>query len=384
MTDYSSTDALRIGIDGRELMAGTYTGFGRYLENFLGAKVTLTCPHELIIYGNQFTDLSRLNAKYITRVIPENNTLCWDQVSIVSAISKDQLDVFFTPYDKIPLRAACPVVMTIHDLLYQYVSDLRGMKKWMYNTLYRLQRGYMARSAAKVLTVSEYSRQDIARYYGLARDEIAVTYNAVSNRFQPDIRDTKIENIKSKYSIPSKYIFNLNNFKPHKNAQTLVTAFAKLSVEKRHNTTLVIGGKHNPFTKTLQAEIERLQITDAIHLPGVIEDEDLPAIYAGATCFVITSTYEGFGIPPLEAMASGTPVISSDATSLPEVMGDAGILVSPHDTDELARVLEKTLNDEDMRKSMTEKGLQRAKLFTQEEVASRILKALETTAGWNS
>lgn len=384
MTDYSSTDALRIGIDGRELMAGTYTGFGRYLENFLGAKVTQSCPHEIILYGNQFTELSRLNTKYITRVIPENNTLWWDQVSIVSAISKDQLDVFFTPYDKIPLRAPCPVVMTIHDLLYQYVSDLRGMKKWLYNTLYRLQRGYMARAAAKVLTVSEYSRQDIAKYYNLSREEISVTYNAVSSRFRPDIRNTEIEKTKMKYGIPRKYIFNLNNFKPHKNAETLVKAFAKLDAVKRTDTTLVIGGKHNAFTKTLQTEIDRLQITDAIHLPGVIEDEDLPAIYAGATCFVITSTYEGFGIPPLEAMASGTPVISSKATSLPEVMGDAGVMVSPHNTNELARVLEKTLNDEGMRKNMTEKGLQRAKLFTQEEVASRILKALETTAGWNS
>jgi len=384
MTAYSSTDTLRIGVDGRELMSGTYTGFGRYIENFLGAKVTQSCPHTFIIYGNQFTDMTKLAPNYTTRIIPETNTMWWDQVSVVNAIKEDHLDVFFTPYDKIPLRAPCPVVMTIHDLLYQYVSDLSGPKKWLYNTLYRMQRGYMARSAAKVLTVSEYSRKDISKYYGLDRHEIAVTYNAVSKRFRPDIQKTEIETIKHKYGISDPYVLNLNNFKPHKNASGLVTAFAKVDEKKRNDITLVIAGKHNTFTKALEEQIDQLQLKNAIHLPGVIDDEDLPAIYAGAFCFIISSYYEGFGIPPLEAMASATPVISSNATSLPEVVGDAGILVSPHDTDAMAIALETMFHDTALSEELAQKGLERAKLFTQEEVANRILNALEKTACWDN
>ena len=240
----------------------------------------------------------------------------------------------------------------------------------------------MARRAARVLTVSEHSRQDICKYYGLDADNIVITHNAVSERFTPDIHVTEIEKVKKKYSLSAPYIFNLNNFKPHKNPGIIIEAYALLDPNIRERTHLVIGGRHHPeFTPHLQERVRKLGLYNHIHFPGAIDDEDLPAIYAGADLFVISSIYEGFGIPPLEAMACGTPVISSNATSLPEVIGDVGPLVDPMDTRELATQIKRLLTSFDLRHEGIQKGLERAKEFTREKVANRILNALEQTAG---
>lgn len=380
MTEFLQNKPLHIGIDCRELLPDTFTGFGRYIENFLNAEITQKSHHQFTLYGNQHTRFPEGSQNYALKRLEEQNTLWWDQVTIVNAIRQDQINLLFTPYDKMPIRSPCPVVMTVHDLLYQYVSDLSGIKKWIYNTLYRLQRGYMARHAARVLTVSEHSQNDIAKYYGLPLDQIVITHNAVSDRFCPKLDKTVIASVKKKYNITVPYIFNLNNFKPHKNPSGLIEAYAQLPKEIQSQTHLVIGGNHNSFTPPLQQHVKKLGLSDVIHFPGIIQDEDLPAIYSGADLFVITSFYEGFGIPPIEAMASGTPVISSNATSLPEVIGDAGLLVSPNDIQGLTRAIEQVLNDHTLRDTLVQKGLQRIQVFTQEKVAGKILNALEDTA----
>lgn len=380
MTKSSPHNPLRIGIDGRELLPHTFTGFGRYIENFLGATNTRTAKHHFIIYGNQHTRAIPQSANYTQKTIEEKNTLWWDHIALVKAMHQDALDLFFTPYDKTPFRAPCPVVMTIHDLLYQYVSDLTGIKRTLYNILYRLQRGYMAHKATHILTVSEHSRQDIVKYYGLDASKITITHNAVSDRFHPHISKQKIESTQKKYGITSPYILNLNNFKPHKNPRGLIDAYAQLSPHIHQSTHLIIGGKHNAFTPSLRQHVETLELSHAIHFPGLIDDNDLPALYAGATLFVIPSFYEGFGIPPLEAMASGTPVISSHTTSLPEVVGDAALMFSPQNTPALTQAITQFLEDKSLRQTYIQKGLERAQLFTQENVAQKILNALEKTA----
>jgi len=381
MTNSSAHKSLTIGIDGRELLPNTFTGFGRYIENFLSAQITRASQHQFIIYGNQHTNFPNPNDNYTFKVIQEKNTLWWDQVAIVKTLRQDRVDLFFTPYDKVPINAPCPVVMTIHDLLYQYVSDLSGLKRYVYNTLYRLQRGYMARHAARVLTVSEHSRQDIAKYYGLDASRITITHNAVSDRFSPNIAKTNIDQVKKKYGLTAPYIFNLNNFKPHKNPRGLIEAYAQLSTQVQQHTHLVIGGKHNAFTPPLQQRVAQLGISEQVIFPGMIDDADLPAIYAGAKLFVIASFYEGFGIPPLEAMACGTSVISSNATSLPEVIGDAGILVDPHNTQDITLAIDQLLHDDHLRHIKIQNGLKRVTHFSQEKVAGKILHALEETVG---
>lgn len=378
-TSSQNKQARIIGVDGRELMPNTITGFGRFLSNFLEAQVTRLSQHTFIIYGNQQTQYPTPHDRFVFKTIVETKTMWWDQVSIVKALKNDKVDVFFTPYDKTPLRAPCPIVMTIHDLLYQYVSDLTGLRRYLYNALYRIQRGAMARRSASVLTVSQHSKRDICKYYGLSPSKVEITYNAVSDRFNPQIADADVERVKRKYGIEKPYILNINNFKPHKNPKALLKAFSKLSQGLQDKYMLVMGGKHHPvYTPALTDAISEHDLCEKILLPGIIADEDLPALYKGAELFAISSTYEGFGIPPIEAMACGTPVVSSNATSLPEVIGNAGLLVSPNDIDGYANAFESVLSSDTLREELAQKGLEQIKHFTPEKVASRILQVLES------
>jgi glycosyltransferase involved in cell wall biosynthesis len=279
-----------------------------------------------------------------------------------------------------PWRSPCPVVLTIHDILYQHISDHSGIKRKLYNTLYKIQRGAMARKAACILTVSEYSRKDILNFYHILPNRIVITYNAVSERFHPNISTVDQEQIQKKYGLTAPYILNLSNFKPHKNPGILIEAFAQMPPSLRLHTKLVLAGKHNAFTNPLRHRVKILNLEKNILFPGIIEEEDLPGLYAGATIFAFPSTYEGFGLPPLEAMSCGIPVISSNATSLPEVIGQAGLLIAPNDINAWSNAFVQLLQDSSLQKIYSEQGQERAKIFSLEIIAQNILNALVKTA----
>lgn len=379
---------LRIGIDARELLPGPFTGSGRYLANFLEADLTRTSGHHFVLYGHPDTQFPSPSECFTFKILRAPATLWWDHIALNRALKRDRIDLFFTPYDKMPYRAPCPVFITIHDILYQRISDHKGLKKRLYNALYRAQRGAMARRAAGILTVSEYSRRDIAAFYGLDPDRIAVTFNAVSARFNPHIPPADIARVKKKYGLNAPYILNLSNFKPHKNPETLIAAYANLSPDIRKRTHLVLAGAHNAFVPPLRAQAKTLHLSQTIHFPGAIAEADLPALYAGAALFAFPSLCEGFGLPPLEAMACGIPVVASNATSLPEVVGDAGLLVSPSDIHAFSAAIARLLSDNALHQTCAENGLQRAQLFSLETVAGRILNAIErvnvgTNERWN-
>ena len=313
---------------------------------------------------------------FTSKILRAPATAYWDHIALIRALKRDRIDLLFTPYDKMPYRAPCPVVITIHDILYQRISDHTGLKKRVYNALYRIQRGAMARRASGILTVSEYSRRDIAAFYGIDPARIAVTYNAVSGRFHPNIPPEHIARVKKKYGLKRPYILTLGNFKPHKNPEALIAAYASLSPDIRKRTHLVLAGAHNAFVPPLCDLVEFLSLSKTVHFPGAIDDADLPALYAGAKLFAFPSLCEGFGLPPLEAMACGIPVVALNATSIPEVIGDAGLLVSPTDIYAFGAAIAQLLQDDALRQTCIEKGLQRAGLFSLETVAGRILNAL--------
>lgn len=367
---------LRIGIDARELLPGIFTGSGRYLSNFLEADITRTSGHHFVLYGRPDTQFPEPSECFTSKILRAPATAYWDHIALIRALKRDRIDLLFTPYDKMPYRAPCPVVITIHDILYQRISDHTGLKKRVYNALYRIQRGAMARRASGILTVSEYSRRDIAAFYGIDPARIAVTYNAVSGRFHPNIPPEHIARVKKKYGLKRPYILTLGNFKPHKNPEALIAAYASLSPDIRKRTHLVLAGAHNAFVPPLCDLVEFLSLSKTVHFPGAIDDADLPALYAGAKLFAFPSLCEGFGLPPLEAMACGIPVVALNATSIPEVIGDAGLLVSPTDIYAFGAAIAQLLQDDALRQTCIEKGLQRAGLFSLETVAGRILNAL--------
>ncbi len=291
-------------------------------------------------------------------------------VSFPIKLVLDGVDLFHCQYMG-PVFSPKPYVVSIHDIIHEYMPELYPEKlRFFMSAFYPLS----AKRAASVITISENSKRDLMNHYGLSEDKVVVTYIGVSDDFYPVKERERIDNALAKYGIKDNYILYIGRLEPRKNIPVLIRAFHDLKAEKGIKEKLVIGGSKYFKYEEIFNTIKELNISDQVIYTDSIEDSDLPLIYNGASMFVYPSVAEGFGLPPLEAMACGTPVISTNASSIPEVVGDAGILTQPGDTKELAKAIYNVLSNKNLRKRLAQKGPERAKLFTWEKTAKETLE----------
>lgn len=373
------SEPLRIGIDARELITREITGIGRFLRNFLHSKTLRESGHDLVLYGNEETVFEEADGVGRHRRLTAPSRLCWDQFTLPRAAALDRLDVLFSPYDKAPLAAPCPVVMTFHDLLFLDVPSL-GRGAALYNAAYLLQRRLMVRRAAAILTVSAHSRGDVITRLRVPGHRVSVTYNGVLPKFRQDIAEGEVTELLALLAIPPSYVLYVGNYKPHKNVHALLGAYAALPEPLRRRHPLVLAGYQGARREATEDRIRALGLAGTVHVVGIVDDDHLPALYAGAALFVFPSLKEGFGLPPLEAMASGVPVVVSNADSLPEVVGDAGLLVDAKEETKIRNAMEQLLTDAALRDACTRLGLERVKRFSTDQVAERILGGIESVA----
>lgn len=362
---------MKIGVDGRELLKNQITGTGRFLSNFLKYAPGFRPGWKFIIFGNQYTffQFDFPNLKKI--IIPEKSTIFWDQIKLPKFLKRERIDVFFSPYYKAPIFSPCPTVITIHDIT-PFIR-LENMEYTLQpNALLMLWSKFMAKRARKIITVSNHSKKNIMNIFKIPEEKIEVVYEGVEDEFRPKVRD-EIEKVKMKYGINRKYVLYIGNFEHHKNVDGLIKAYSGLPAELRKEYFLVVGGKDEKNSPGIEKLSGELGVRENIFFPGFIEEDDLPSIYGGAEIFIFPSFYEGFGLPPLEAMACGIPVIASNVSSLPEVVGDAGSLVDPKDIYGLTTAIKELLTDASVRYKMREKGLKRAKLFQAGDTTQKIL-----------
>jgi len=370
-----------IGIDAREFVSGDFTGIGRYLHNILSYALSARPGYQFILYGNQFTHVPLQGKNIIYKTIPQWNTLWWDQIALRRRIRKDSITLFFTPLDKIPFFLHCPSILTIHDLLFLNITHLTGLKRHLYEYLYLISHSIMLRTVNMIITVSNYSRDDIVKVFRVQPENIRVVYNSVSHLYRPINNSEIIEEVKNKYGIRNRYILYVGNYKPHKNVLTLVKAYYKLFLQHNITEILVLAGKKTKDCAPIKQFINANNLKEKVFFTGYILEEDLPFIYSGAEIFVFPSLYEGFGLPPLEAMACNTPVIVSNRTSLPEIVGDAGIQIDAGSINNLVEAMALLLFDKDLKTRMGKKGLDRAQQFTVEKNSEGILSAIEEVLG---
>ncbi len=360
---------MKIGIDGRELIKGKKTGIGRFLENLLSFIAHHnTGDKDFILYGNQrtFAGFKGITVKRKEEVW----TPFWDQVTLPIMLRRDGIDLFFSPYDKGPVLTRVPLIITIHDLIPCLFPE-----GWRDKFLYTLSRRLMARKASMLITVSEYSKKDLVRVWKVPEERIRVIPCSVSPHFHP-MDQGSVEEVKSEYGIEGEYLLYVGNFKAHKNLSLLLKAYAMLPMKIRETHTLVLAGGGKDLS-TLQGTARKLGIRERLILTGHVPDHHLPALYSGARLFLFPSLYEGFGLPVIEAMACGTPVISSKASSLPEVAGDAGIMVDPEKPEEMAGAIKMLLSNQTLQRELRHRGLKRAELFRIERIAPRFLGVIE-------
>ena len=226
------------------------------------------------------------------------------------------------------------------------------------------------------MTISENSRDDIVRIFKVPAEKIRVVHLGVEEKFRSPEMST--EQIRRKYALPQKFILYVGNLKPHKNVQCLIEAYEALPAQMKEEYRLVLGApRSDKYFPDIEKIVREKKLAHQILFTGFIEEKDLPSLYHMSSLFVFPSLYEGFGLPPLEAMACGCPVVSSNTSSMPEVLGDAALFFNPYDIEEMSLAIRKMLEDEDLRKKYRQKGLARVKLFTPEKMTNKILDVLK-------
>ena len=282
----------------------------------------------------------------------------------------NNIDIMLFPKNVLPFFIRCKSVIVIHDLAY-YITKLNAYP--LIDTIYmQLMIKSSVNRANRIIAISENTKKDIIKFTGITDDKITVIHEASDKKYRPIINETELDKIRNKYNLSKKIIVSHYSLSPRKNIVRLLTAFNSIKHKIPHKLVLVGGGSFN-------SKIEHNLIdkdSNVVNL-GYVADEDMPYLYNLADLFVYPSLYEGFGLPPLEAMACGCPVITSNTSSMPEVVGDAGIMVDPYDVSGLAKSIHKVLTDDKLREDRIRKGLEWAKKFSWEKCARETLNVLE-------
>jgi glycosyltransferase involved in cell wall biosynthesis len=299
-------------------------------------------------------------------------------LTLARELRRHPVDVLHVQYTAPPL-APCPVVTTIHDLAFEHLPQTFNRRSWMQ---LRLTVRRTARRAAHVITVSEYSRQDICKTYGIATKRITVTPEAAPSHFAPVTNEKELLAIRENYGINGDYLLSLCSIQPRKNLIRLIEAYSRLRQARPgiRLPQLVLAGKRGWLDSETFHAAQRNALDGDIVMTGYVADKDLPALYSGATCFVYPSFFEGFGLPVLEAMQCGVPVIAGNRTSLPEVVGEAGILFDPFDEQRLAEAIASVIDNPAYAARLRCRGLERAKEFSWTKTARLTLEVYERAA----
>ncbi len=353
-----------------------FPGIGRYVVNLARALRSIAPDLDLRL----FCDPTALSSRWaLTNLsladVPLSPFSLQQQWRVPPRLRQLRATLYHSPYYLMPYRPGVPTVLTAYDVIplvypHYYTAAQR--------LIFRLAHALALKTARITLAISEATKVDLVRRLGAQPDRIRVTPLAADPRFAPQ-PTAAIQTARDKYGLPDRYLLYVGSNKPHKNLTRLVSAFSAPEIRNpKPETPLVIAGSWDnryPEAKQLAAQ------HDHIRFLGPIDDADLPALYSGALAFVFVSEYEGFGLPPLEAMACGAPVLASNTSSLPEVIGDAGLLVDPHDVRAIAAALTHLIDDERLRADLSLRGLERAAQFSWERTARLTLAAYRAVWG---
>jgi glycosyltransferase involved in cell wall biosynthesis len=302
-----------------------------------------------------------------------------EQFSVPVTLARAGVDVFHAPHYVVSPLTTCPYVVTIHDCIHlrfpQYLPNRLAPH------YARVMMRTAARRAAKVLTVSRASKDDILHYLGIPADKVEVIYNALDSRLATPPTAADVTRVRDRFLLTSPFILYAGNIKPHKNLDRLIEAYALLRRRGIVGVKLLIIGDQISKYPNLRRLVHRFQLHQHVRFLGFVTDETLAALYRLAAVFVFPSLYEGFGLPPLEAMAAGTPVVTSNVSSLPEVVGDAALLIDPTDPGAIANAMARVLGEPGLRSELVRRGHERVKAFSWDRSIARVREVYADVAG---
>ena len=366
---------MRIGVDAR-LMHHQPAGISRYTWHLLNALAQIDRDNEFVVFQHRrhrAPIIEQPNFQRATLFAPAHSRL--EQFMLPIELLPRRLDLLHSTDFIPPLHSPTPTVITVHDLAFLHWPHFVTKD----SAAYYGQIDRAVHKARHVIVPSEHTRQDLIGQLGAPADKVSVIYEAADPSFVPLPVEKTRQAVSEQFGLPETYIFTVGTIEPRKNLNGLLQAFRIL--KDRYNISnvglVIAGSKGWLYDETLET-VQTLGLSDCTFLLGRVSDEELHRLYVGARCHIHTAYYEGFGLPPLEAMACGTPTIVSNVSSLPEVVNDAALLVDPRDWEEIAVALHRLLTDDDLHAELRRKGLQRAACFSWEQAARQTLDVYRT------
>lgn len=368
---------MHIAIDAHSVGAGL-AGNESYATNLIEALAEIDSVNDYTLYVTRNEAVERFSKRwpnFQVRTTLPHTPLIRIPLTLSAELRKHPVDVLHVQFTAPPF-APCPFVVSIHDLSFEHLPETFNRRS---RAQLRLTVRRSAHKAARIVALSEHGKRDIIATYGISPELVTAIPLAAPPHFEPVTNERELQRIRHTYGIAQDYILSVGSIQPRKNLSRLISAYVRLR-EARPDSKLpqlvIVGKRAWLYDETLKS-IDDSGAGASVIVTGYVPDNDLPALYSGALCFVYPSYFEGFGLPPLEAMKCGTPVIVGNRTSLPEVVGDAGLLVNPFDVQALAAAIEQLLDNPDFRLKLRVKGLMRARMFDWRETARRTLEVYQ-------
>jgi len=365
-----------IGIDASRSVVAERTGTENYSLYLIRALLELGQAHRFTLYFREEPPegLFVRNDRVGWRVIPFPRL--WTHVRLAWELARHPPDVFYVPSHVLPCLHPPRCVATVHDLGYLHHPEAhRRRDRWYLHWATR----FSARAAQRVVVDSRATESDLVSGYGIDPRKVVVAYPAGSEGFAPVTDQGALDAVRRRYGTGSCYFLHVGTLQPRKNLPTLIRAFASLaeSGDVGGEVKLVLAGKAGWRCRGILELAHKSLARDRLVVTGYVASEDLPALLSGALAYVLPSWYEGFGLPVLEAMACDTPVICSNVSSLPEVAGDAALLIDPRDASALAHAMARMYRDRALREALVKRGRERVRAFSWRDCAEKVLAALE-------
>lgn len=360
---------MRIAIDARKLHD---FGIGTYIRNLVAELAHLDAGTEYLLLLRA-GDMDAAAAGPNFRAVAESagNYSLSEQFRVPWAVYRAGASLLHAPHYVLPPLTPCRTVVTIHDCIHlRFPEYLRGRTAWAYaHAMIRAA----AKKADRILTVSEASKRDILHYTGVAESKVVVTYNGIDARFTTPPAEEDVARVRERFQLNHPFVLYVGNIKPHKNLERLIEAFAVARLAGPDDLKLIVVGDETSNYPSLRQSVHRHRLDKHVRFLGFQPAATLVVFYRLARAFVFPSLYEGFGLPPLEAMANQTPVVTSNVSSLPEVAGDAAVLVDPRDVASIADGIRRAVNDDALRRDLIARGIERVKYFSWTRTAADTL-----------
>lgn len=365
---------MRIGIDARMYGSG-FTGIGRYTYELIRNLAEMDQENEYVVFlrKESFDGFEPPNKRF-TKVLADFPHYSFaEQFGFKSLLNKSKLDLMHFCHFNAPIFYNKPYIVTIHDLTLSFFPGKKFNSFWR-RMAYKLVLKTVIKKAKKIIAVSKHTKSDLQKMFNIPEERISVIYNGVNPEFAEKSETLKADLMK-RLGLQKPFFLYTGVWRDHKNIVGMIKAFADMNKELGGQYNLVITGRHNPSYKEIPDTIKEMKLEEDVHLVGLVSEDDLKALYQNALAYVFPSFYEGFGLPPLEAMQCGTPVIASNKSAIPEVCGEGNALYfDPYNIDDMKEKMRTIATDASVRQNLVNKGFERVKEFDWGKMASSVLQ----------